>query len=167
MRQQCVGSNVKRRAQEHVRAVLIELAAELTTCDVGLEQQTARRQRRIGDFGNIPGADDVATAIWVGLQNLQRLCNLIDVVPIRSRPGAPLYAVDRTEVAIVVYPLVPDSHSAVLKPPDVRVAAEEPQQPIRDGLQVHLFNGSQWGTLAQTKVQLVAEHRASIRTRAI
>jgi thymidylate synthase len=60
LRQQGVGRDVERHAEEDVGAALIELATEHSVSDEELKQAVARRQRHLIDVRRIPGADDVA-----------------------------------------------------------------------------------------------------------
>ena len=95
----------------------------------------------------------------------RRICvddlrDLVDVAPVRGRPGAPLVAVDRTEVAVLVGPLVPDRDAAVLEPLDVGVAAQEPQQLGEDRAGVHLLGRDQREAGGEVEPHLVAEDAA-------
>ena len=90
---------------------------------------------------------------------LDHLRDLVDVPPVGCRPGAPLVAVDRAEVAVGVGPLVPDRDAAVLEPLHVGVAAQEPQQLGEHRPRVHLLGRHQREALAQVEAQLVPEDR--------
>ena len=84
--------------------------------------------------------------------------DLIDVSAIRSGPGAPLYPVYRSEVTrFGVGPFVPDGDTALLQPPCIAVAAEEPQQLIDDAFQMQLLGGDQRKAFIQVKTHLIAE----------
>ena len=76
------------------------------------------------------------------------------------RPGPPLVAVDRAEVAGVVGPLVPDRDAALLQPAHVGVAAQEPQQLADDRAHVQLLGRDDREALGQVEAHLVAEHAA-------
>src|SRR5438270_489314 len=71
---------------------------------------------------------------------------------------APLVAVHRAELAVLVGPLVPDRHAALLQPAHVGVAAQEPQQLVDDRLQVQL-GGEQREAVLEREAHLAAEHR--------
>ena len=77
---------------------------------------------------------------------------------VRRRPRAPLAAVDRAELAVLVGPLVPDRDAALLEPADVRVAAHEPQELAHDRMEVHLLRRHEREPAAQVEPHLVAEH---------
>ncbi len=111
-----------------------------------------------------------AETMWRRESGLARICSttwldLVDVAPVGRRPGAPLVAVDRPEVAVVVGPLVPDRDAAVLQPLHVGVAAQEPQQLGEDRAGVHLLGGDQREAGAQVEAHLVAEHASGCRCR--
>ena len=67
-----------------------------------------------------------------GADLLDDLPDLIDMSPVRRRPAAPLDAIDRTEFAILVGPLIPYRYAVVLEVANVAVAAEKPQQLMDD-----------------------------------
>ena len=157
VREQGVGGDVERHAEEDVGAALVELAGQPALGDVELEHRVAGRQRHLRDVGDVPRADDVPAAVGVAPDLLDDLGDLVDVPTVRGRPRAPLVAVDRPEVAVVVGPLVPDRDAAVLEPLDVGVASEEPQQLGEDRPGVHLLRGDQREALAQVESHLVAE----------
>src|SRR2546427_9825659 len=71
----------------------------------------------------------------------------------------PLVAVHRAELAVLVGPLVPDRHAALLQPAHVGVAAQEPQQLVDDRLQVQLLGGEQREAVLEREAHLAAEHR--------
>ena len=118
-----------------------------------------RREGHLRDVGHVPGADDVAAAVRVRAQVLDDLGDLVDMAAVRSRPRTPLVAVDRTQVAVGVGPLVPDRDAAVLEPLHVRVTAQEPQQLGEDRPGVDLLGGDQREALTEVEAHLVAEDR--------
>ena len=92
------------------------------------------------------------------LQLPHDLGDLVDVAAVGRRPGAPLHAVDRAEVAVGAGPFVPDRHAALLQPARIAVAAQEPQQLEDDGLEVDLLRRHQREALGEVEAHLVAEH---------
>ena len=119
-----------------------------------------RRQRHLRDLADVPRRDDVAPRVRVGLEQLQRGADLVDVLARRRRPRPPLHAIDRTEIACVRGPFVPDGDAAFLQPAHVRVAAQEPQQLVDHRLGVHLLGGDQREAGRQVVAHLVAEQAA-------
>ena len=71
-----------------------------------------------------------------------------------------MIAIDRTQLAIGVGPFVPDGDAMLLQPMDIGFAAQEPEQFIDDGFQMHLLGGDQRKTLGQIEAHLVAEDGA-------
>mmetsp|Transcript_50959 Transcript_50959/g.119503 ORF Transcript_50959/g.119503 Transcript_50959/m.119503 type:complete len:266 (+) Transcript_50959:42-839(+) len=159
-RQQRIAGDVEGHAEEDVRRALVELAAQLAVRHVELEEGVAGHQRHLGQVGHVPGADDDAAAVRVGLERLHDVGDLVDMAAVRRRPAAPLHAVDRAEVAIRPGPLVPDRHAALLQPLDVAVAAQEPQQLQDDGFQMHLLRRHQREASGEVEAHLVAKHAA-------
>ena len=156
--QQGVGRDVEGHAQEGVRRPLVQLAGELAVGHVELEERVARGQGHVLEFGDVPGRDDVPARVRVGLQVLDEFGDLVDVAAVGRGPGTPLDPVNGTEFAVGVGPFVPDGDALVLHPFDVRVAAEEPEQLHRHGLEMHPLGGDQREALAQVKAELAAKN---------
>ncbi len=158
-RQQRIGGDVERYAQENVRRALIELTGQSAARDIELEQAMARRQRHLVDIGRIPGRDDQPPRIRIALDHLDDVRNLVDLAAVRRWPGAPLRAIDRPEIAIGVGPFVPDRDAIVVEIFDVGVAFEEPQQFMHDRLQRQPLGGQHRKAGRQVETHLVPEHR--------
>ena len=158
VREQCVACDVERHAEEDVARALVELQRKLAVGDVRLEQAVARRERHCVEVARIPSADDLAARGGVGPDLRDQLGDLVDVAPIRGDPVAPLLAVDRAEVAILVRPLIPNRDFAVLQPADVSVAAQEPQQLDDDRAEVKLLGREHGEALREIEAHLRAEH---------
>ena len=103
----------------------------------------ARRQRHLVDVGRIPGGDDQAAGIRIAPDHVHHIGDLVDGAAVLRRPGAPLPAVDRAEVAVFVGPFVPDPHAVVVEIFDVGVAGQKPQQLVDDRLDVQLLGGGE------------------------
>ena len=86
MREQRVAGDVEGHAQEDVGRALVELAGEPAVGDVELEQAVAGCQRHVGNVGRVPGRDDDAAAVRVGLERLDDLGDLVDACGRRARP---------------------------------------------------------------------------------
>src|SRR5262245_15477041 len=72
-------------------------------------------------------------------------------------PAAPLHAVDRAEVSHLVGPLVPDRDPVLLQRADVPFAAQEPEQLLRDGREVHPLRRHEREALGQVEPHLAPE----------
>jgi hypothetical protein len=127
----------------------------------------ARRQRHAVDFRRIPGGDDQAARVRIAANFRKHVGELIDGGAVRRRPGAPLPAVDRTEIAVLVGPFVPDGDAMLVEIFDVGVAAQEPEQFVDDGFDVQLLGGDQREAGSEIEAHLMAEHRARANTRAV
>src|SRR5579863_3174847 len=82
---------------------------------------------------------------------------------VRALPGAPLFAVDGTEFAIGVRPLVPDADAILLQITDVSIAVKEPDEFVDDRLQMQPLGGEQRKAGAEIEAQLAAKQRANAR----
>ncbi len=83
--------------------------------------------------------------------------DLIDDSAIGRRPGAPLGAINRAQIAILVGPLIPDADTVLFQIGGIGVAIEEPEQLVNDGTQVTFLGGDQRETLRQIEAHLMAE----------
>ena len=165
--EQGVAGNIEWHTQKDVSAALVQLTAQTAfaaRCFAGrhieLEKGMAGHERHLVELGHVPGAYDDAAAVGVGLEGMDDVSDLVDVVTARGRPAAPLHAVDRSEVAIGTGPFVPDGAAALLQPFHIAVAAQEPQQLHDDGLQEYLFGGDQGEAFVEVEAHLVAKHTA-------
>ena len=121
VREQRVARDVERDAEEDVGAALVDLAAE---------RSRHRRRRRRGTGrarGTAAAPSRGRSATFQALTMMRResgsSCSsrttsaIWSMWPaVRGRPAAPLHAVDRAEVAVVVGPFVPDRDAALLQP---------------------------------------------------
>ena len=92
----------------------------------------ARRQRHLVDLADVPSGDDMPPRMRIAEEAVDQEPDLVDSPAFRSRPGAPLLAVNRAEFALRVLPLVPDRHAVFLEIAGVRFPAEKPQQLVDD-----------------------------------
>ena len=156
-REQCVGGDVERNTEEGVGAALIELAGKLSFGHIELEQAVARRESHLVHLSGIPGGDEHSSRIRIVLDHIHHLCELVDGSAVWCRPGAPLVAIDRTKIAVLVGPFVPDGDTVVLEVLDVGVAGYEPKEFVDDGFEVNLFGGQKRETFGEVEAHLVAE----------
>ena len=156
-RQQCVRGYVERDSKEGVGAALVELAGELFFGHIELEQAVARRKGHLVNLSGIPGGDEHSSRIRIVLDHIHNLCELVDGSAVWCRPGAPLVAIDRAKVTVLVGPFVPDGDTVVLEILDVGVAGDEPQKFINDRFQVNFLGGQKRETFGEVEAHLVAE----------
>ena len=159
-REQGVGGNVKRHAQKHIGAALVELAGEFAARDIKLKQSVARRQRHLRHFGDIPRRDDNAPRVGVCAYFVNGAAELVGAFAVCALPCAPLFAIDGTEFAVFVGPFVPDGDAVVVEIFNVGVAAQKPQQFVGDGFPVQFFCRQQREAAREVKAQLSAEDAA-------
>ena len=126
---------------EEVDSLRGEDAADSTFRFQQLEQAMARRQGHLVNLSGIPGAYHHPAGIRIVPDHVDDLGKLVDGPSVRSRPGTPLMAVDRTKVSVFVGPFVPDGDPVVLEVLDVGVTADEPEELVDDGLKVYLLGG--------------------------
>ena len=156
--QKSVTGNVERHAKEKVGAALIELEAQLAVCHIKLKHGVARGECHLVDLCHIPRAHQHTARIRVVLDLIHHLSNLVDGAAVVVGPRAPLVTIHRTEFAVFVSPLVPNSHAVLLKPVHIGVATQKPQQFVDNALQVHLFGGEQRKTVGKVAANLVAKY---------
>ena len=156
-REQGVRRDVEWHAEEGVGRPLVELAAQAAILHMELEQAMARGQGHLLDEGGIPGTHDVAPAVRVVLDSVDELYDLVGMASAGVGPGPPLVAVNGTEVAVLVGPLIPDADPILLEVGDVGVALQEPQELVDDAAQVQLLGRQDGKTLRQVETHLVAE----------
>lgn len=167
LQQQGVGGDVERHTEEGVGRPLVELEREASVGDIKLEEAVARRQRHVFDLSRIPRRDEHSAGVGIALDHFLHLRYLVYRAPTVVGPRPPLVAIDRTEVAVLVGPLVPDAHAVVLKPAHVGVATQKPQQLVDDGLQVEFLGREQREAVLEVVAHLVAEDAQRARARAV
>ena len=166
-RQQGVGGDVERHAEEHVRAALIQLAGEFPVRHIELEEAVAGRQGHLVNLAGIPGGHQQAAAVGMAADHVDDIRELVDAPAVRRGPGAPLMAVDRPQVPVLVRPLVPDGHAVVLEILDVGIPGDEPEELVDDRFEVDLLGGQQREAGAEVEAHLVAEHALRAHTGAV
>ena len=166
-RQQGVGGDVERHAEEDIRAALVELAGQFPVRDIELEEAVAGRQGHLVHLAGIPGRHKEAAGVGVVPDHVDDIRQLVDAPAVRGGPAAPLMAVDRPQVPVFVRPFVPDGHAVVLEILDVGIPGDEPEEFMNDGLEVDLLGGQQRETGAEIEPHLVAEHALRADTGAV
>ena len=78
---------------------------------------------------------------------------------VRPLPGAPLLAVDRTEISVRVGPLVPDGNAVRLEISDVGVAPQKPDELAHDRLEMKPLGCDERKALGEIEAKLPAEQR--------
>src|SRR6202012_2167326 len=66
----------------------------------------------------------------------------------------PLGAIDATEIAMGIRPFIPDGHTIVIEPFDIGIAAEKPEQLVKNRLGVDFLGGEQRERVAQGTADL-------------
>jgi len=141
-----VAGNVEGHAEKEIGAALVELAGEAGAIaggvvDVELEEEMAGRKGHPVELSDVPCADDMAARVGVAAQGLDEARHLIDGRTMAGLPCPPLLAVNRTEVAAFVRPLVPDGHLVLLEVSGVGLALQEPEKFVDDRAEVELLGG--------------------------
>jgi len=63
-----------------------------------LKQAMTRRERHLVDIGRVPRADDMAAGIWISLDGLDDIFDLINDLAFRPFPAPPLLAVNGAKI---------------------------------------------------------------------
>ena len=176
-RQQRIGSNIERHAEEDITAALIQLTAQLAVGYIELKQAVARRQRllarrrigirrdrRIRQYRRVPGADHQASRVRVALDFFQHLADLVNHSAVRGFPATPLLTINRAQLALRGRPAIPDGYPVFFQVTDIGVTGQEPQQLVNNRAQVQFLGGEHGETLAQVVTHLIAKHRIGAGT---
>ena len=180
MGQQGIAGDIEGHTEEEIGAALIELTGEPPIGDIELKETMTRGKRHspglhvlartaclVGQIRRVPGRDHQPARIRADPDGRDQLGELVEDAAVRTRPTAPLGAVDRTETSVLGRPLVPDGHAAVLKPAVVGRAGQEPEQLVDQTFGMHPLGGQQRETLLQIEAHLTTEHRARPRAGAV
>src|SRR6202042_3481928 len=147
-----------RRAAKLLARLILVIAVEVDVAE-RLHELARPKPAFVGDLhaldlGDVPGRDDEPAGIGVSADLVYHPGDLIVCSPIRSLPRAPLFAVDRAEIAIRVGPLVPDGNAMRLEIGDIGVASQEPDELAQDRLDVQLFSGDERKAKGQIEAKL-------------
>src|SRR6185312_7200692 len=134
--EQRVAGDIERHAEEDIGAALIELTGEPAVRHVELKERMAGHEVHLLELPDVPGTDQDAAGIRIAAKLLERHADLIDAASVGRQPRAPLLAVDRPQLAALIGPLIPDADTLVMKPGDVGVPPQEPEQLADDRAQV-------------------------------
>ena len=86
----------------------------------------ARRQCHIIYFCWVPSRNKHTAGVWIVVQRVYNLLNLVDSSTFVVGPRPPLVSVDRTELTVFVCPFVPYSYTMFLQELHVCIAFQEP-----------------------------------------
>ena len=78
VRQQCIGCNVEGNAKKDICASLVKLAVKFPVGHMKLEECVTGHKRHFIKFTNVPSRDDNSTAVWIVLDHVNGLFDLID-----------------------------------------------------------------------------------------
>src|SRR6185437_11711957 len=165
--EQGVARNVEGDAEEDIRAALIKLTGQPAVRHVELKQRVARHEVHLLELAHVPRADQDAAGIRIAAQQLERHADLIDGASVGCQPFAPLLAVNRSQLAALVGPFVPNADTLVAQPGDVGVAPQEPEKLVDDRAQMDPLRGDQRESLREIEAQLLAEERQRPGARAV
>src|SRR5690606_19721472 len=110
--------------------------------------------------GYVPGRDDQPARVRIAAERADHVRDLVDAATVARRPGTPLGAVDRPELAIRVGPLVPDGDAVLAQVGNVGLALEEPEELMHDRFQVQLLRGDEREAVGEVETHLPPEDRS-------
>lgn len=154
-----VTRDIKGHAEEQIAGSLVELAGKLAVRHIELEKTVAGGQCHVRNVAHVPSADDHPPAVRMMPDLVNHFADLIDLVAVCRSPGTPLSAVNRTEIAVLIRPLIPDRHFVVVKILDICVAVQEPEQFMNDRARMQLLRGDERKAFREREPHLVAENR--------
>jgi hypothetical protein len=117
-----IGRDVEGHSEKNIRAPLVELAAQISFCDVKLKERVAWRQGHLFKLARIPCANYVPTAVRVFSYGTDYFFDLIHGTSVGFSPIRPLGSVHSTEVTFVIRPFVPNADLVFMKVPKVRLS---------------------------------------------
>ena len=165
--EQGIRCDVEGDTEKKIRAPLVKLTAQLPVLHVKLKQRVTGREGHEGEFSRIPCANNQPPAVRVRSDLRHHRADLVERGTVRFPPVPPLRAIDASEVARFIRPLVPNRHPVFPQVGDIRFAFEKPEQFMNDRTQVQLFRRDQWKPIPQIEPFLRPENRIRPRTRAI
>lgn len=158
---------IEGHTEEDVGGTLIELAGQPAIGHIKLEQAVTGRQRHLVHKRRVPGRHDVTPRIRVCLDALDEFGHLVDMPAVIIRPGAPLRAIDRPEVPVLIGPLVPDADTVLLEIADIGIALQEPEQFVNDRPQMQPLRRDDREAIGKIETHLMAEDRPRARAGAV
>ena len=168
LKQKGIARNVERHSEKCVSRTLIELKRELAVSHIELEHGMARRQSHIIGLPWMPGTYKHSATIRISLYLIEYILNLIHnnaiSILVKSLKGTPLLAIHRSELTILISPLIPDTHTMLLKILHVGIALQEPQKLIDDRLEMQFLCSEQRKTISKIKAHLISKHALCSRT---
>ena len=87
----------------------------------------------------------------------QQFCQLVDPPASWADPVAPLGAVNRTQITVLVCPLVPDPDAVFIEVADIGIAVQKPEQFVDDRSEVEFLGRDRRKTPGQVEPHLVTE----------
>ena len=127
----------------------------------------AGRQGHFFDIGGVPGGDHEPAGIRIGPDFVLHPCDLINGLPVWSRPRAPLVTINRAQFAVGVGPIVPYGNAVLAEPFDVGISPEKPQEFDNNRAQVELFSCQAGKALGQIETHLMPKNAPCSRTGAV
>lgn len=163
-----VGGDVEGDAEEEVGATLVELAGKFViVIDVELEHGMTGGEGHLVDFTGVPGADDVSAAMGSVFNAIDDLVDLIDGASFGAAPVGPLGAIDSTEVAVVVSPLVPDVYIVFFEVVDIGIAFKEPEEFVGNAFHVDFFSSQKRKAIGEVVTSLGTKYADSANACAV
>ena len=127
----------------------------------------AGRQVHAVQVRHVPGRNDDAARVGLFLDLADYLLDLVNVAAVIIGPRTPLVTVDVAQASVGISPLVPNAHAVFVEVVHVRVAPEEPEEFVDNGLEMEFLGGEERETLGQVETHLVAEDAFCPSSRAV
>src|SRR3989338_9790274 len=145
MRQKSITGDIKRHPKKKIRTALVELAGKsalsivIGSRSIELKETMTRRQFHLRYFGHVPRTHKMATRIGITLKTLKEHRYLIMKRTVFSFPPSPLFPIDRTQISILIRPLIPNFYVIFLQIFDVRLSLQKPQELMHDRPRIELL----------------------------
>lgn len=99
-----------------------------------------------------------APTVGISPERIDNVVDLVDGATVPGRPRGPLFAIHGTELPVRRGPFIPNGHAVLIKPGDIRITTQEPNQLVRDAFEMQSLGRQQRKTVRQVVTKLPAEH---------
>ena len=158
---------IERHPEKEIRAPLVKLTTQLPVLHIKLEQGMAGRQCHLVEFPGIPCRDQDPPAVRTRRDQAHRLRELIDRLPLRPLPRAPLRPVNPPKIPMLIGPFIPNRHAMLVQIAGIGVPAQKPKQFVDNRPHMHLLRRDKWKTLPQIEPRLRTKQAKGTRPRAV
>lgn len=158
VKEEGIAGDVEWDSEEHVGRALIELQGETAIANIELIEAMTWRECHAVNLVDLPGTDDETTTVWVCLNLLNDVKQLVVMAAVSTFPITPLLAVDWPEfTGDGIAPLAPDVDILIFEYLGIGRSRDKPQKLLEDAACEHLFGGYERETFGEIETHLGTE----------